>query len=289
MKHIVVCPADETLIRKFDKEALVVITEDPESIGHYKRVTEENNKLHCMVLTTNTMLSDLEPYDDWKDTPLHIFAPQMGDFMDFIRIKNALSELNLRVFLQAGRTETYTDLQILSSLGINCGLAFGAEFIPWEEFNELMDFVVYPKVPRATVEPFNYLITQYQPKESIDFRSVYFENPERYVHVDRDENFALSANDLKNGRFIFNGIDALKDIENHPEYRKALQQWKKSFHKITPCSSCAGWRICRGFFEERLESNPGCREAFSELMDAADVHFGNRGDGNKPIELLCQL
>lgn len=289
MKHIVVCPDDEQLIRKFEKEAIVVKTTDPEAVGHYKRVTEEANKLHCIELRTELNLADLEPFDDWKETPMHILAPQMGDFMDFIRIKNMMNELNLRVFLSAGRSESYTDLQILSSLGVNCGLYFDENPIPWEEFNDLMDFVVYPKVPRATVEPFNYLITHYQPKESIDFRSVYFENPLRYVHVDTDENFALSANDLKNGNFIFKGISLLEDIENQEGYKKEIQRWKKSFHKITACSSCAGWRICKGYFSERIESNPGCSGSFSDLMDAADVHYTNRGDGNKPVELLCQL
>jgi radical SAM protein with 4Fe4S-binding SPASM domain len=289
MKHILVCEDNEELIRKFSFEAIVVKTKNPEHVGHIGRVVEETNKVHCIELTIEDNLSGLNPLDDWKEVPLHIKAPRMGHFLDFVRVRHLLAPLSVRVFLNSGYEETYTDLQLMSSLGINCGLYFDENPINWKECTDLMDFVVYPKVPRATVEPFHYIITEYQPKETINFSGVYFNNPEKYLHIDKNENVALTAENLTAGKYLFNGVEQIQNIAENKAYKAYFQTWKKKFHKISACSACPAWRICGGFFENRLESNPGCREAFSELIDAADLHYNNKEKENEKQPQLCQL
>lgn len=289
MKPILVCEDNDELIRKFKLEAIVVRTKDPDAVGHFKRVIEEENKVHCIALFTEENLTSLDPREDWKDVPLHIHAPKMGHFLDFVRIRPLLGPLNVRVFLSSKSEETYTDLQLMASLGINCGLTFDKAPINWSECSDLMDFVMYPKVPRATVEPFHFIITDYQPKEFINFSGVYFNNPERYLHIDKDENVALTYEMLQNKEYLFTGIEFIEDYKNHKGYKTYFQAWKKKFQKITACSSCPAWRICGGFFEDRIATNPGCSAAFSELINAADLHYNNKSKDNQNEMQLCQL
>lgn len=289
MRPILVCEDNDELIRKFKQEAIVVRTKDPDAIGHFKRVIEEENKVHCIELFTDENLTSLNPREEWKNVPLHIHAPKMGHFLDFARLRHLLGPLSIRVFLSSQYQEVYTDLQLMASLGINCALSFDENPILWNECSDLMDFVMYPKVPRATVEPFHFIITEYKPKEFINFSGVYFNNPEKYLHIDKNENVALTSELLKKGEYLFTGIDKIDNYQNHKGYKSYFQAWKKKFHKISACSACPAWRICGGFFENRLADNPGCSAAFSELIDAADLHYNNKSKDNQNQMQLCQL
>lgn len=289
MRPILVCEDNDELIRKFKQEAIVVRTKDPDAVGHFKRVIEEDNKVHCIELYSEENLCNIAPRDEWKDVPMHLHAPKMGHFLDFVRIRHLIGPLSIRVFLNSKYPEVYTDLQLMASLGVNCGLSFDAEPIDWKECADLMDFVMYPKVPRATVEPFHFIITEYQPKEFINFSGVYFNNPERYLHIDKDENVALTAELLQKKDYLFNGIDKIDTYKNNKGYKAYFQTWKKKFQKITACSSCPAWRICGGYFEDRIATNPGCSAAFSELIDAADMHYNNKSKDNQNQMQLCQL
>lgn len=288
MRHILVCEADEELIRRMHGEAIVVRTGEAGNVGHFSRVIEEDNKVHCIEYTTDDCIAEMPIQEDWKDVPMHVMSPSLGNFMDFIVIRPMLKDLKLRCFLDASVKENYTDLQIMTSLGIAGGLWFRGNTIPWEEFNDLMTYSIYPKVYRADIEPFAYILRNYGRDQSLTFPVNNFDNPMRYLHVDKEENVALTAEKLKNGEYLFQGLSNLDDIQNC----KPFLDWKKKAHKpfmnITTCGSCPAWRICGGSLAFTLENNPGCRAAMEELFDAAVLHKKQRTEETKEVE-LCQL
>lgn len=288
MRHILVCEADEELIRRMHGEAIVVRTKNVHDVGHFSRVIDETNKVHCIEYTTDDAISELGIPEDWKGVPIHVMSPAMGRFMDFIMVRPALKELQVRCFLDASEPENYTDLQIMSSLGVPSGLWFRGGSIPWSEFNDLMSFAVYPKVYRADMEPFGYILRNFSKDSNIPFPLKNFDNPYRYLHVDKDEHVALTAGHLERGEYLFQGLQQLDELDTC----KGYLDWKKKAHrpfmKITECGSCPAWRICSGQLSFTLENNPGCKKAMEELLEAAELRAAQQGDENKEVE-LCQL
>ena len=183
-----------------------------------------------------------------------------------------LRNMNIRIFLNSDNKLNFTSLHILASLGIDCGLSFSENKIDWEAMNDLMTYAIYAKVNHASIEPFMYAVKNYNPERLTDFSTVYFENPQFYLHIDKDENIALTSSDLKKGKYIAKGVEALEQIYENPLYLDAEKAWQEFFLADSPCAYCQAWRVCNGKFAKSFETNPGCRQFFTDLMDASDFY-----------------
>lgn len=270
-EQILVCPFDEKLLGQLSEEGIVVESPGFEQVQYVHNVArEKNKKVICVAVRYKGSIATIPFHESWRGIPLAIYATELGPFKEFMSRLQLIREMNIRFFLNTDHKETFTSLHILSSLNVNCGIEFGEKPIDWEALNDLMTFSCYGKAPHSGIEPFQFVATKYNPKELTDFGTVFFNNPQVYLHIDKDQNIAASAADLKKGNFIATGLKALNDIKNNPKYEDAVYQWQNFFLQEKGCAFCPSWRICLGKFSTRVEKNPGCQKFFSDLMEAAD-------------------
>ncbi|MBI2387602.1 MAG: hypothetical protein HYV14_16570 [Elusimicrobia bacterium] len=270
--HILVCPCDEALISRIERKALVVRTDDAGWIREIDRLANARNKLHAVLLSSRKESLTGVPFDeDWREIPIALHVAGLGPFNELTERLALLKELNIRVFSPAS-PEGIRESRILASLGIDCGLTFEAEELDWDALDDLMHYSVYGRAGRGTIEPFHHVMSHYDPRTPMDFDSVYFENPRRYLHIDENENIALNHAALLRGEFIAQGVSSLGSISQNDEYQAALAVWQEPFLQRSACAFCPAWRICLGKFAGRRGEDAGCRTLFSNLLDAADSH-----------------
>jgi hypothetical protein len=289
-EYILVCPFDENLIRRLSRKALVVRTTDFELIPHIHRFVNEDNKLHCIWVDDKKRILTSVPFSEkWKNIPIHLFLSGPGSFKSMAGMLPLIRQLGTRIFFSAGKPKNLTDLMILASLGIHCGIFFGNEgneTVDWEAIDDLMHYAIYTRTRHATIEPFHYVASNYDPKKPTDFGSVYFDNPRRYLHMDKEENIALSHQDLLHQKFIDKGTGALDTITGNQKYIKSQTSWQDFFLKTATCAYCPSWRVCLGKFSSTYEQNPGCKDFFSDLMDASDFYRDLKKNEERE---LCRL
>ena len=257
------------MISRFNHQTFAIRTERPEEIPEIHRVVTDRNGLFCIHLIANKVLTAI-PFDSsWGEIPVYISCKGMGNFKEFLTIKSLLSKLNVKIFFPADDPTHLTATRILASLGIQAGIVLSANN-DWEMINDLMVYSVYSKAPHAQIEPFRFVLEHYNPLQKLNLGSLYFDNPEKFLYIDQDENIATSLENLTAGKFIGKGAGALKNIHDNPEYLAAMQSWQKYFMKTTGCAYCKAWRICQGRYYDQTGKNEGCTEFFSDLLDAAD-------------------
>lgn len=284
-EHILVCPFDASLLERLTHKRLVVTTTGVESIHHISRlVNDYQSQLHCIAVQHKGSLATIPFHESWRGIPLAIFVNELGTFKEVIGKLRLIRDLNVRFFFTSDNPANFTSIHILASLGIDCGISFGEKEIDWEAMNDLMTYAVYGKANRASIEPFSFATRNYHPARVTDFGSVYFENPQTYLHIDSEENIALTAKDLKEGRFISHGIESLTSIHDDEKFNEAIHAWQEFFLKADGCAYCQAWRVCLGKFAGSAEQNPGCSQFFVDMMEAAD-HFLSMQHKNKRKEL----
>jgi hypothetical protein len=285
-EHILVCRFDENLFTRIRNKRIVVTTTEFDQIHRICQVVNEyQNNLHCLVIQHKGSIASVPFHENWKGIPIAIYANEMGPFKEVMGRLQLIRDLNLRIFLSSDIEVNYTSLHILASLGIDCGIYFAdKEKINWESLNDLMTYSVYGKVNHASIEPFNFLATKYNPGQLTDFGSVFFENPQAYLHIDNNESIALTSEDLKNEKFISTGLDTLERIYENEIFQEAIHSWQQFFLRKEGCAYCQAWRVCMGKFSESFDKNQGCRQFFVDMMDAAD-HFLSLQHKNKRKEV----
>lgn len=258
-------------IEKQRGRLFVVKTDDYGQIEDISRVCNTHNKLHTIVLTVNEPFSLIPFREEWKNIPIYLVVPEMGSFRDVAAKLNIIHQFKIRVFLNTDHKHTYTNLRILSSIGIPCGIHFGKIDPDWDVINDLMYYSVYGKVKHASIEPFEYVTSQYKPDIYTDFSAVYFNDPHQSVHMNEFGKIALTAEDLVSNKFITD-IEHFDSIEQNPLYKEGLKRWQQFFLDNHLCSYCPAWRVCLGKFADKAEVNSVCKKFFSDLMDAADYY-----------------
>lgn len=276
---------DQALMSKIHEKSVVVFADDCRLLHQIMdEANRMHNHVHCIVINHKGALSAAPFQNDWKGIPIAIYATEFGNFKEILGKLRLLRELNIRVFLSADNRENFANLHILASLGVDCGIYFGKKLVDWEAMNDLMTYSIYGKVGHASIEPFRYLVSAYHPHRSTEFNTVYFNNPERYIHVDAGENIALSSDDLKDGKYIASGFENLNKIMGDEAFYEKLFEWQSHFQSPEGCSVCPAWRVCLGKFSTQIKDNPGCSKFFEELMDGADFYLA-RQNQSKTKEL----
>lgn len=268
--HTIVCSFAEDLIEKLSQETLVVRTDDSSLVTVIKNVTDRNTRLQTILLEPDEPLSSVAFMEDWEEIPIALYAPEFGSFREFIHKLPVLRKLKLKVFLSTDNQQNYIHLRILSSLGIRCGIIFGENLVDWDLVNDLMHYALYSKSNHAPIEPFQYIASNYRPDKYTDYSSVYFDNPSKYLHMNKKEQISLSRNELEEGKFIAEGVGSLNSISEIKEYKKRVLSWQEFLLQKKGCAYCPAFRVCIGKFSSSCEKNPGCRDFFSDVMDASD-------------------
>lgn len=273
IKHSLVIPFEPKLISSLQNYEVVVKTSNGDKIvDAYRWAHRPGLKLRNIWFTPGIPVSFVELQENWKSIPIALFTEQLGDLKIFLQKKRIFTTLNIRIFLSNSIKRNYTDLQILSSLGIHCGIYFDGKSTDWDSMNDLMHYSVYGKAGHAPVEPFHYIVSNYTTGKITNFDAMYFDDPEIFLHLDEEMNIALSSSDLAMNKFIGKGRDDLENIHENPTFLKKKQDWQQHFLQPNDCASCRSWRVCGGKFADCLELNPGCENFFTEMMNASDYH-----------------
>jgi hypothetical protein len=269
---IVVCPFDEALLANLREKAIVIETRDPGVMREVRRAVHHAGVLHAVWLEWNGSVSELPMDESWRGTRLVVLCSGMGSFKDLAPHLPLLRNLEVTVLMRHTAADWSRDLQILSSVGIPCGLKLDAQFCDWQQLNDCMHYALYCRTQHAPIQPFYYVASEYDPQRPTDFESIYFNSPERYIHINAREEIALTREDLLAGLIIATGIDALETIKEGTPYKSYKRSLQKVFLDHHPCAYCSAWRICLGKFPANSENGKECESFFRDFMDAVDFY-----------------
>jgi len=285
MDHILVCPFNEKLLSRLKQRAVVINTKDFNIIRYINKELDNSNKLHAIRVQTDKPLSEIHFHEEWGKIPLAVYSPEFGEFKNLLHQLNLIRKLNIRIFLSSQHEFNFTGLRILSSLQIACGLYFNEEPHNWDSINDLMHYAIYTKTTHAPIEPFHWVAINYQPSEYTDYSFVYFNNPTQYLHLNDQEQIALTAEDLAKGNFIDQGIKSLDSIHKNKKYIHAENVRYEIMLQMNDCSFCQAFRICLAKFSSLKNKNQTCKIFFSDFLNAADFALSKRNKGNQLWQL----
>lgn len=277
--HVLVCPAHEPLLerlRPLTRPVVLIVEDDGLAPAALEAQRRCELQLHCLEIHAGS-LATVALRGEWQQIPIAVHAWTMGPFGEIARRLVLLRKLNLRVFLPAGRAENITALRILASLGVECAALLDGE-VDWELLTDLMTYALLGLVPHASIEPFQELATRYDPQRRTDYAAIYFDDPRRYLHLDREGRVALSRADLRGGRFVLQRPEEIDTIDEQPAYRAQLEAWREVFLQPDGCACCPGWRVCLGKFPAAAASaasagsDAPCRAFFTEVLDVVEQH-----------------
>jgi hypothetical protein len=273
---ILVCPFDEKLLGKLKRWKIVIHTNDLNAIKHVSKEAGKSNDLHVIKIQTEQPLSAIFFKEEWEDLPLAIYSKDFGEYKDLLSQLKRIRNSNVRIFLSSQHDFNYTGLRILSSLNINCGIYFNGGPLNWDLMNDLMHYAIYGRARHATVEPFDWLASHYDPTEYIDYNIVYFNNPTKYLHINEKEQIALTETDLLNGNFIEEGIESLDNIYENSKYVDFINFRYDIMLQMNECAFCPAFRICLAKFQNLKNKKDTCKAFFSDFLDAAGYYFSKK-------------
>ncbi len=265
-----VCPNDAGLLRSFTGRAVAVRVGDvADIVAATANVRESGNELFCVIVETNRPLSDLEFRDDQLSIPLAIMTPSFGNFRDLARKVDAWRRSAIRVYLPCNNPDNLAALRILSSLGIHGCAQFVTGANDWEALADLMTYAVLGRNPHASIKPFAFIASNYNPHSILPWGSIEFDDPTHFLHLDENGWIALSRDELERGIFVAQGIDEVESPALASAVSERANGWRRYFADNHPCAACAGWKICLGRFSNDLPEDGGCARFFTELIEIA--------------------
>lgn len=284
MNRVLIFNFSEEMCGKFSGERLVPRITSPDIlIGAYRASLAANN-VECIWLDTPySSLSDILWDAEWESVPIILCAYNVGDVYRVVREIDAIRRLNIRIYLSTDSDTCFTDLKILSSLGIDCGLRFGSTQVDDEKFMDLASYFYLSPVPHASIEPFEYIARNLNNEQNINFSSVYFRDHLKYLYVDENLNLAYSFEELKSNKFLGN-LESLKGIDFNEEIHCKITDYYQHFMQLDTCSKCASFKICNKDMERHFSN---CQEVFSVIYEYAEIRQANNNSPN--AKTICQL
>ena len=308
--HTLVMDYCPELLQGFHQARIAVRVHDPAMIIQAAGEISRHNTLAAVIAELDTSLAELTLLAEWRDTPIAFYLPSMGEFHQIAPKVVALRSMNARFFFPADNAENHTACRILSSLGLATGLWFksppfvkgdsggfasdstaksppaplsesGEVVEPdWVSLCDLMAYSLYGKMRHAPIEPFDYLISNYDPKVRNLWDRIWFDDPESSLHISNEGKIALTRHHLLAGQFLSDQLGDIPCIADNPAYQEHQEAWREFFLKDDGCAFCPAWRVCLGRFDGICaEPETGCRTFFLELMEAAEER--KKLQGNK--------
>jgi hypothetical protein len=266
------CDYNPGMLKLIKGKSVVFYCDDFSALKSLHRGTDKNKiHIHCIVINTNTSLSDILFQEEWSRYPLAIESPSMGRVYKFLSKVNVIRKLNVRFYFSTKEPSCYKDIRILSSLGYATALFIDGEKADWQQLTDLMTYSLLNSGRHAEIHPFSYVSKYYHPHSRTDFDSVYFNDPERYLHINSKGTVFLKREDLYHNINPCCDSGSIEFIEENDAYINEKNKWFEFFLKPSRCASCKGWRICLGKYVKYLDSNPGCDSFFSEFIDAIEL------------------
>lgn len=281
--RFLVCPLDDELLVRCAGRSVVLQIDHSDQVPAAREAAGRIGfHLHCLHLRSGAPLTAIPVSADWRGTPLALEVQRIGPLPALFAMLRPLRELDLRVYLSTDEARNYVGLRILASLGIECALVFGAT-VDWVQLTDLMTYALLGQVPHAAIDPFAHIAHYYAPQHRTDCGAVYFDDPARYLHLDRQGRVALDRADLMAGRFVLQRVEELGqlELEELEAYRLRAGAWRDRFLEGDRCARCQGWRVCLGRLAHTLppgdapgECGPFCAELLEVLEQHQALHRG---------------
>ena len=235
MEHILII-RDVALLAELKGKTIVVETDSIEEVEAIRDAVQEDNSLFCVKLHVKQNITSISWNEAWAKIPMVVYPQGLGAVRDLVKLLPVLKKLNVKFFLDANQEQHYEAVQILSSLGIYCGMVI-SENADWEKLTDLMYYALCGKAPHAPVEPFQYVYDMYERNKLVDYGRVF--------------------------------------LSTETQRAQSTQSWQRFFYEATPCAACAGWRICMGKYAT-LKDKTNCQGFMIELMELVEgIKFKN--------------
>ena len=273
-----VCPHNRKLFESLKWQLITVRVNDPEQVFEAAMdVRSSGNRLFSVIVDTDRSLADIDIPENWGGTSVALFISRMGHFRNVRKKLERMRRMKVRVYLPCDNPENITSLQILSSVGVSVAsrIIQGPHY--WEQLLDLMTFAILGPAPHSPIDPFVFIADSFETGGAVDWRGIYFEDPNEFFHLDNNGRVALSHQELMDKNFIFDDPSDIDGREDIPEYRLRIDPRERFFLTDHPCSRCPGWRVCMGAFVQNGSIPEGCREFASEMLEVVEQYRANRG------------
>lgn len=247
--------------------------------------TGKQNQVYCVWVDCPLMsISDMRWDCVETDRPIVLYAYSIGDMFKVLLEIERLRRLNIRVFLSSTCQENFHGLKVLSSLGIDCGLLLDSRHINDECFLDLASYALLTNAPHASMEPFDYICRHVMQSENLDIRTIYFDNPSKYIYVNDNLDFAFNEESLKNNEFVGN-LANVSEIDFDTETSAKLERYYSHFIALDDCCKCPSFKICDRKSQTLFDD---CKEVYSTIFEFAEIRNTQRQQQPK-TKCLCQL
>ena len=262
---IITLKYDLELLKSFKNRQIVVFVDTLESLEHkYAEAKRNNNVVAFVVSLPYTSVSQLDFREEWSEIPIVINAYNIGDYEQFFHKVNAIRHLNMRIYLSSSSSTVFTDLKIMSSLGVDCGiLLVDGVKVDDEKLLDLASYYYMSPVPHATMEPFEFILRHLRDESNESFQSVYFRNPLLYIDAESVINETVLVDD----------------------YELKLLHYYNHFMILDDCSKCPAFKICNKKMFNMLSS---CSQTMNEIYEYAEMRK-NMNDNQQLPKTICQL
>jgi hypothetical protein len=274
-----VCPYEPELINGFREREIAVRVDSASLVREAgNAVRNSGNRLLCVILDSAQPV-DAVPFEDgWSGIPILLTAPAAGEFRSIVHKLPLLRSLNLKIYLSS-TNENIRDARILSSLGVSCTLRIEAGAVAWEALTDLMTYALCARAPHAPIDPFDYITRKYDATTHLKWGGVYLEDADKYFHLDKEKNVALSAKEALTGQFI-GRLDEIEKAEPEEIVQRA-NAWSRNFTGNNPCATCEGFKICMGSFRPEDGKTEGCKAFFSETIETLGELYAQKDRAGK--------
>ncbi|MBN2213041.1 MAG: hypothetical protein JW723_02250 [Bacteroidales bacterium] len=281
-EHFLVCDYNPKILKRIRDRSVVFFLDSLSKLYDLESDARDHHiHIHCVIYETKKSLSDIIYKPEWSKFPIAIVSPSLGRLSSFLKMASVIKKLNIRFYFRTDYENCYRDIRILSSLGYYCAVIINGKTVNWEELTDLMTYALLNVVNHREILPFSYVTRYYHPQNRTDYGAVYFDDASRYIHLTGEGMLALSRKQMNSVNGILLELDKLDRITQEKAYKEYLYRWQEFFLEPTPCACCKGWRICLGKYADTIKDNPGCRDFFSEFLEAVDLHLKKRENTTK--------
>ena len=253
------------LLKSFKNRQIVVYVDTLDSLEHKYAEAKRNNTVVAFVVSLPyTSVSQLEFREEWAEIPIVINAYNIGNYEQFFLKVNAIRHLNMRIYLSSDSSTVFTDLKIMASMGVDCGILLedGVK-VDDERLLDLASYYYMSPVPHATMEPFEFILRHLRDENTESFESVYFKNPLMFTDAE----------------------SALNETELVDDYELKLEHYYNHFMTLDDCSKCPAFKICNRKVSTVLSS---CSQTMDEIYEYAEMRQ-NLNDNQQLPKSICQL
>ena len=268
MNKIYVIDYDENILGALKNKRLVVnLNSSIDILSQYKNCIR-NNEVIAMILTLPyTSISQLEFDVNWEDIPLIVKLYNIGCYEFFLTKTSMIRSLNIRFLLSCKSEAVCSDLKILASLGIDCGIDIETGCVLNDD--KLLDLASYyylSPVQHATIEPFEFILRHVVDEVNSNFNEAYFNNPLLHKRI-------CSTADLNS---------FCEEKENDLNIK--MDTYYSHFMQLDECSKCSAFKICNKQMKDCLSD---CQHTMAEIFEYAELR--SEINNNKVVKTICQL